>query len=142
MSSPPGTEMVQFPGYRRTTLVYSRSADCSRSRVTPFGHPRIAGYVLLPVAFRSLSRPSSPCGSEASTISPYSLDHISLHSTSTTTRLAPRDPSFLGPSKLQALHASRTLGGAYRVSLPLEQTRSAFFFKKTFLLLSPSLLYQ
>ena len=29
-------------------------------RVTPFGHPRITGYLLLPVAFRSLSRPSSP----------------------------------------------------------------------------------
>ena len=27
--------------------------------VSPFGDPRIAGYVLLPVAFRSLSRPSS-----------------------------------------------------------------------------------
>ena len=32
-------------------------------RVTPFGHPRIKGHVLLPAAFRSLSRPSSPCGS-------------------------------------------------------------------------------
>ena len=32
-------------------------------RVTPFGHPRITGYVLLPAAFRSLSRPSSPCSS-------------------------------------------------------------------------------
>ena len=31
--------------------------------VTPFGYPRITGYVLLPAAFRSLSRPSSPCGS-------------------------------------------------------------------------------
>ena len=28
--------------------------------VPPFGHPRIKGYLLLPVAFRSLSRPSSP----------------------------------------------------------------------------------
>ena len=28
-------------------------------RVAPFGNPRIAGYLLLPVAFRSLSRPSS-----------------------------------------------------------------------------------
>ena len=28
--------------------------------VPPFGHPRIQGYLLLPAAFRSLSRPSSP----------------------------------------------------------------------------------
>ena len=32
-------------------------------RVTPFGHPRIDGYVLLPAASRGLSRPSSPPGS-------------------------------------------------------------------------------
>ena len=29
------------------------------SRVAPFGYPRINGYLLLPEAFRSLSRPSS-----------------------------------------------------------------------------------
>ena len=29
------------------------------SRVSPFGNPRINGYLLLPVAYRSLSRPSS-----------------------------------------------------------------------------------
>ena len=29
------------------------------SRVTPFGNPRINGYLLLPEAYRSLSRPSS-----------------------------------------------------------------------------------
>ena len=28
-------------------------------RVPPFGNPRISGYLLLPVAYRSLSRPSS-----------------------------------------------------------------------------------
>ena len=32
-------------------------------RVTPFGHPRVSGYVPLSAAFRSLSRPSSPYGS-------------------------------------------------------------------------------
>ena len=45
-------------------------------RVTPFGHPRITGCLLLPAAFRSLPRPSSPDSSEASTMDPYSLDHI------------------------------------------------------------------
>ena len=45
-------------------------------RVTPFGNPGINGYVLLPPAFRSLSRPSSPRSSQASTINLFSLDHI------------------------------------------------------------------
>ena len=44
--------------------------------VTPFGHPRITGYLLLPAAFRSLSRPSSPRSSQASAMDLYSLDHI------------------------------------------------------------------
>ena len=45
-------------------------------RVTPFGNPRIKGCLLLPEAYRSLPRPSSPDGSKASTVDPYSLDHI------------------------------------------------------------------
>ena len=45
-------------------------------RVTPFGHPRIKGCLLLPEAFRSLPRPSSPDGSKASTTDPFLLDHI------------------------------------------------------------------
>ena len=43
-------------------------------RVSPFGHPRIKACVRLPEAFRSLPRPSSAQGTEASTIRPYSLD--------------------------------------------------------------------
>ena len=42
-------------------------------RVAPFGHPRIKGYLLLPVAFRSLSRPSSPPRAKASTVCPCLL---------------------------------------------------------------------
>ena len=45
-------------------------------RITPFGYPGVNGYVLLTPAFRSLSRPSSPYSSQASTINLYSLDHI------------------------------------------------------------------
>ena len=45
-------------------------------RITPFGYPGVTGYVLLTLAFRSLSRPSSPYSSQASTINLYSLDHI------------------------------------------------------------------
>ena len=41
-------------------LFYSQHVDTVLPcRVSPFGHPRIKGYLLLPVAFRSLSRPSS-----------------------------------------------------------------------------------
>ena len=46
-------------------------------RVPPFGHRRIQGCVLLPDAFRSLPRPSSPIRAQASTVRPSSLDRIS-----------------------------------------------------------------
>ena len=46
------------------------------ARVTPFGYPRVKGYVLLTAAYRSLSRPSSPYSSQASAIDLFSLDHI------------------------------------------------------------------
>ena len=44
--------------------------------VPAFGHPRIFRYVLLPAAFRSLSRPSSAPSAKAFTLCPYSLDLI------------------------------------------------------------------
>ena len=37
-------------------------------RVSPFGHLRLNAYLQLPVAFRSLSRPSSASGAKASTL--------------------------------------------------------------------------
>ena len=43
-------------------------------RVAPFGHPRINGYVRLPAAFRSLSRPSSAPSAKAFTLRSFSLD--------------------------------------------------------------------
>ena len=43
----------------RPAPVEARRRDCSR-RVSPFGHPRVAGHLPLAAAFRSLSRPSSP----------------------------------------------------------------------------------
>ncbi len=36
--------------------------------VSPFGYLRINGYLLLPAAFRSLSRPSSALSAKASTL--------------------------------------------------------------------------
>ena len=46
--------------------------------VSPFRHPRIKGYLLLPVAFRSLSRLSSALSAKASTLRSSSLDHLTL----------------------------------------------------------------
>ena len=49
--------MFQFPGF-----AHRLNAVCWNHfhRVSPFGHPRVAGYLPLTAAFRSLSRPSSP----------------------------------------------------------------------------------
>ena len=41
------------------------------SRVSPFGNPRINGYLLLPVAYRSLSRPSSALSAKAFPLRSY-----------------------------------------------------------------------
>ena len=43
-------------------------------RVAPFGNPRIKACVRLPEAYRSLPRPSSAQGTEASAVRPYLLD--------------------------------------------------------------------
>ena len=42
--------------------------------VSPFGHLRINGYLLLPAAFRSLSRPSSALSAKASTLRSFLFD--------------------------------------------------------------------
>ena len=42
-------------------------------RVSPFRHLRITGYLLLPEAFRSLSRLSSALSAKASALCPYCL---------------------------------------------------------------------
>ena len=52
--------------------------DCSLcSRVSPFRHFRITGYVLLPGTFRSLSRLSSALSAKASALCPALLDLLS-----------------------------------------------------------------
>ena len=56
LSFPPGTKMFQFPGF---ALGLAKCRNRFR-RVSPFGHPRVIGYLPLTAAFRSLSRPSSP----------------------------------------------------------------------------------
>ena len=45
----------------------------STSRVAPFGNLGIKGYLHLPQAYRSLSRPSSPPRAKASAMCPYLL---------------------------------------------------------------------
>ena len=71
--------MVQFPGSRLMNLwIQSMIHIITDVWVTPFGHPRINGCLLLTEAFRSLPRPSSPDSAKASTMDPYSLDHIIL----------------------------------------------------------------
>nr|AOE07963.1 hypothetical protein [uncultured bacterium] len=59
--------MFQFPGF-------APFGDWpSTSRVSPFGNLRINASVRLPVAYRSLARPSSPLRTKASPVRPYLL---------------------------------------------------------------------
>ena len=63
--------MFSSPGSPRTAM-YSLHADRGfLCRVSPFRYLRIIGYVLLPEAFRSLSRLSSALSAKASTLRPY-----------------------------------------------------------------------
>ena len=48
----------------------------SLCRVSPFRNLRLVGYVLLPAAYRSLSRLSSALSARASTLRPYQLNHM------------------------------------------------------------------
>ena len=65
-SVPRGTEMVHFPRLALSVL-YIQTVVC---RVPPFGNQRVNGYVLLTVAYRSFSRPSSPLSAKAFTACP------------------------------------------------------------------------
>ena len=69
MSFPPGTEMFQFPGFASASYVFRYGS--SYEGVSPFGYPWIKGCSPLPMAFRSVPRPSSPPGAKASTECPY-----------------------------------------------------------------------
>ena len=53
-----------------------RSSSC---RVSPFRNPWIKGYLLLPMAYRSLSRLSSALSAKASTLRSSSLDQVLSH---------------------------------------------------------------
>ena len=47
-------------------------------QVIPFGNLRIKVYLPLPEAYRSLSRPSSPFSTKASTVCPLKLDFVRI----------------------------------------------------------------
>ena len=66
--------MFQFPRLPLPSLCVQLGVMGNDShRVYPFGDPRVKGYVLLTVAYRSLSRPSSASYAKASTVCPYHL---------------------------------------------------------------------
>ena len=62
--------MFQFPAL---ASLHGKDEWHSAKRVVPFGNRRITGYLLLPDAYRSLSRPSSPPRAKASTVCPCLL---------------------------------------------------------------------
>ena len=67
--------MFQFTPFPSCRLCIHLPIPGHYPRCVPaFGHPRIFRYVLLPAAFRSLSRPSSAPSAKAFTLCPYSLD--------------------------------------------------------------------
>ena len=67
--------MFQFPGCPSLRLwIHLRMTGHYSRRVSPFGYPRFVACLRLPVAFRSLPRPSSAYGALASTLRSYWLD--------------------------------------------------------------------
>ena len=69
--------MFQFSGSSYRILFYSYTVvRVLLWRVPPFGHLRIYGYLLLPAAFRSLSRPSSAPDAKAFVVCSSSLDRV------------------------------------------------------------------
>ena len=65
-------------GSLRMPMDSAYGACVFRRRVSPFRHPRISGYLLLPGAFRSLSRLSSALSAKASTLRSFLLDRFWL----------------------------------------------------------------
>ena len=60
--------------------IHRMMTGLSPGRVSPFGHPWISAHLRLPMAFRSLSRPSSAIGALAFSLRSSSLDLSSPHS--------------------------------------------------------------
>ena len=62
------------PGSLRMPMDSAYGGGGLPRRVSPFRHPRITGYLLLPAAFRSLSRLSSALSAKASALCSSLLD--------------------------------------------------------------------
>ncbi len=69
--------MFQFPEFASPSL-YIQEGMTLAGRVSPFRDLRIKAFCQLPVAFRRLTRLSSPVIAKASTTCTYSLDPITL----------------------------------------------------------------
>ena len=68
-------------GGSRRNAMYLRYDDwVFPSQVSPFRHLRINGYLLLPEAFRSLSRLSSALSAKASTLCSFLLNQLLMYS--------------------------------------------------------------
>ena len=65
--------MFQFSRFPPYTYVFSIQSYGFPYEVPPFGNLRINGYLLLPAAYRSLSRPSSAPGAKAFPLCSYQL---------------------------------------------------------------------
>src|SRR5215203_5514868 len=84
--------MFQFPRLAHTLTSVTIISD---GRVSPFGHPGITACVQLPLAYRSLPRPSSPPCTQASPVYILSLDQISDSNKHNTTRNLTNDSFML-----------------------------------------------
>src|SRR5665647_3196532 len=69
--------MFQFPEFALPCLCIQQGMTL-KGRVSPFRDRRIKAFCQLPVAFRRLTRLSSPVIAKASTTCTYSLDPITL----------------------------------------------------------------
>ena len=65
--------MFQFSRFPPYTYVFSIRSCSFLHEVPPFGNLRIDGYLLLPAAYRSLSRPSSAPSAKAFPLCSYQL---------------------------------------------------------------------
>jgi hypothetical protein len=77
----------------------SHESRSSKGRVSPFRHLRIKAFCQLPVAFRRLTRLSSPVIAKASTTCTYSLDPITLSP-------QPRGQGVISVSHLRLTHTT------------------------------------
>ena len=64
------------PGSLHTPMDSVHDDRSSSCRVPPFRHPRLNGYLLLPAAFRSLSRLSSALSAKASALRSFLLNLV------------------------------------------------------------------